>query len=138
MVEIPNCFYRTSARALIFDQKGRLLITKTPDGSWNFPWWWIEFWESPQEALIRELKEEMHLSPLSVAKDPSAVYLMFNESKGFWMNHIFFEVTIDEKQLESFTPTDEIIDFWFFTEEESQKLYLRPIVKWYWKHLKEE
>ena len=61
--------------------------------------------------MIRELKEEMHLSPLSVAKDPSAVYLMFNESKGFWMNQIFFEVTIDEKQLESFTPTDEIIDF---------------------------
>jgi len=26
---------------------------------WSFFWWWIEEWENPKDALLREIKEEL-------------------------------------------------------------------------------
>ena len=66
------------AGALI-DDDGRVLITKRPNGKemaglWEFPGGKIEEGETPEQALIRELKEELNietkgscLAPLSFA-----------------------------------------------------------------------
>ena len=66
------------AGALI-DADGRVLITKRPEGKkmaglWEFPGGKIEKGETPEQALIRELKEELNietkgtcLAPLSFA-----------------------------------------------------------------------
>ena len=66
------------AGALI-DADGRVLITKRPNGKemaglWEFPGGKIEEGETPEQALIRELKEELNietkgscLAPLSFA-----------------------------------------------------------------------
>ena len=65
------------AGALI-DADGRVLITKRPNGKemaglWEFPGGKIEEGETPEQALIRELKEELNietkgscLAPLSL------------------------------------------------------------------------
>jgi len=50
--------------ALIFDNDGKILITKRPAGShlggkWEFPGGKIHENETPQEALIREIREEL-------------------------------------------------------------------------------
>lgn len=52
--------------ALLFDDDGRILITKRPAGAhlagfWEFPGGTIESGESPQQALVREIKEETAL-----------------------------------------------------------------------------
>ena len=66
------------AGALV-DADGRVLITKRPKGKemaglWEFPGGKIEKGETPEQALIRELKEELNietkgtcLAPLSFA-----------------------------------------------------------------------
>jgi ADP-ribose pyrophosphatase len=34
---------------------------------WSIPWWWVDFWEKLEDALIREVKEEVDLN-VSVIK----------------------------------------------------------------------
>ncbi len=52
--------------ALIFDDQNRLVITRRPEGihlagKWEFPGGRIEPGETPQQALTREIKEELNL-----------------------------------------------------------------------------
>ncbi len=56
------------AAAAIFGEDGRLLITRRPDhahqgGLWEFPGGKVEPGETVQQALFRELKEELGIEP---------------------------------------------------------------------------
>ena len=56
----------TVSAAALIDDKRRLLVAKRPEGKhmeglWEFPGGKIESGESPEEALVRELKEELQV-----------------------------------------------------------------------------
>ena len=58
-------FYKVTA-AILYNDKNEILITKRPaqfhlGGLWEFPGGRIEDHELPEQALIRELKEEVDL-----------------------------------------------------------------------------
>jgi 8-oxo-dGTP diphosphatase len=65
-----------SAAALI-DGDGRVLLAKRPEGKamaglWEFPGGKIETGETPEDALIRELKEELAIDTVSSCLAPLA------------------------------------------------------------------
>lgn len=57
--KISKAFYRVSIKALIFDDKGRLLVFKDRRGQWEMPGGGWEFAESLEDCLRRELMEEV-------------------------------------------------------------------------------
>lgn len=65
------------AAAALIDSTGRVLITQRPQhkqlgGLWEFPGGKVEPGEAPEQALIRELKEELDLTVEHDALDPFA------------------------------------------------------------------
>lgn len=53
---------KVGAEAAIFDREGRiLLVRRSDDGLWCLPCGWVEANESPEEAAIREAREETGL-----------------------------------------------------------------------------
>lgn len=65
-----------SAAALI-DSDGRVLLAKRPEGKamaglWEFPGGKIETDETPEDALIRELREEISINTVSSCLAPLA------------------------------------------------------------------
>ena len=65
------------AAAALIDASGRVLLTQRPQhkqlgGLWEFPGGKVEPGEAPEDALIRELKEELALTVEPDALDPFA------------------------------------------------------------------
>ncbi len=65
------------AAAALVDSSGRVLITQRPQhkqlgGLWEFPGGKVEPGEAPEQALVRELKEELDLTVEPDALDPFA------------------------------------------------------------------
>jgi 8-oxo-dGTP diphosphatase len=63
--------------AALLDAEGRVLITRRPDGKrhgglWEFPGGKPEVGESPEEALVRELAEELGIVVAVEALEPFA------------------------------------------------------------------
>lgn len=54
--------FSIGAFAIILNEKNEVLLCHRRDYDlWNLPGWGVESWESPREAVIREVKEETWL-----------------------------------------------------------------------------
>jgi len=127
MEQIPNWFYRTSAKALILDKDKRFLLIKE-ERWWELPWWWLEYWESPQECIKRELLEEMGVNVQEVKEQPS-YFLTAKKPNWVWISNIIYETKVDLDEIMKFTPTEECQDVKFFNTEEAKKETLFPNVE---------
>ena len=64
--------FKIYTRAIITDSDGKILLLKKNSSqkywAWNFllPWWTLEFWEDLENALIREIIEEVNLKVKSL------------------------------------------------------------------------
>ncbi len=53
--------------AVILNENNQVLLMKRNQNCrnkswwWTIPWWWVEFWETFETAIIREIKEEIWL-----------------------------------------------------------------------------
>lgn len=53
---------RIGAAAIIVNEKNEVLLNHRTDFDlWDLPWWCVEPWETPRDAVIREVKEETGL-----------------------------------------------------------------------------
>ena len=117
-VKIPEAFYRVSAKALITDKQERFLLIKEDskywDG-WDIPGGGIDFGENPKESVKREVEEEMGLTVLSVAENPSYFITAYLETTKTWIANVFYKVEVENLE---FTPTEECTEIKFFSTEE--------------------
>lgn len=112
--EIPNCYYRVSIKALIYNDEGKFLLVKEAKGVWEFPGGGLDFGEEAHAGLRREINEEMNLEIETISEHPTH-FLTFKNRIGVWVSNVFYKVTL--KSLD-FTPTDECVEIKFFNKEE--------------------
>jgi len=122
-MEIPECFYRVSVKALILDDtKTKFLIIKNSDelgGMWELPGGGLNFGVTPQEDLPREIKEEIGVETIWVSDSPSYFVTHKHPEKDFWMAIVMYEATVGSLD---FSPSDECVDSRFVDATEADKL----------------
>lgn len=126
---IPKCFYRISTKALILNEDKKILLVKEDNWLWELPWWWLDFWESPQEGIKRELFEEMWINVVSIKEYPSYFITAKARNKDFRTAAVIYETKIDSSNLDKFTTSDECQEIKFFDKNEIEIIESFPIVK---------
>jgi 8-oxo-dGTP pyrophosphatase MutT (NUDIX family) len=119
--DIPECYYRISAKALVLDEaRTKFLVVREEDGRWELPGGGIDHGETPQEAIVREVKEEMGLGVGNVSTYPT-YFFTFKDSLGHGhsMANILFETTLPSLD---FIPSRECVALQFVTAEEALAL----------------
>ncbi len=118
--EIPNRNYRISIKALILDEtRTKFLVVQEENGKWELPGGGIDWGESPEECLKREVMEEMGLTVTSMSKTPSYFFTGTLESNGLHFANVVYEATLDSL---NFTPSDECLALQFVNPTEAQDL----------------
>ncbi len=115
---------RLAATGLIMDSEKRILLlkrsnyTKAFPFAWTFPWWRWEEWETPEEIVIREVKEETWLdfAPIKVFEN----YETNHPWEKNWSVHIYrfigdfsWKIKIQEEEADWYA---------WYTYEETKKL----------------
>lgn len=133
MEQIPNCFYRTSAKALILDDQKKFLLVKEDNWLRELPGWGLDFWEDPKEGIKRELVEEMGIYEKWIKENPS-YFITTQNRKWIRIANIIYEVQVDIKDVLAFLPSEECQEVKFFNVEEAEKENLFPNVEVFLKH----
>jgi len=120
--EIPDCFYRVSAKAFIRDNNWKFLICLGDEWYWDVPGGWIDHWEDIYKALKREIMEEMWIPTKSISSKPAYVYMAESTITKLPICCINYNVELEHY---NFTSSDECREIQFVTSEEAKnyKLY---------------
>ncbi|MDR3570998.1 MAG: NUDIX hydrolase [Candidatus Pacebacteria bacterium] len=134
----PDAFYRVAVKGLHVEN-GKVLMSHdavhaTP--VWELPGGGLDFGESIEETLRREIKEEMGLEVASVAEKPTYLWTNRNEAaRGMEWFHVFIlAYRIEIKSIENLVPTPECQGVKFFSKEELEQAddlnqQMRPFAK---------
>lgn len=123
-MEIPNNFYRTALKALIVNEEEKILLCLEHE-NWDFPGGAIEFGESVEESLTREIMEEAELTVVKIAKKPR-LFLVFQNIRNYWSTNALYEVEVDGDELNNKLKDGNIR---FYSKEEIKKIkYIYPSV----------
>jgi 8-oxo-dGTP diphosphatase len=118
---LPSTFYRVAAKALIFDEAGRLLVTKNEDNEWEIPGGGWEYEESAEECLRRELQEETMLTLASLG-ELRFVFPAVSD-RGWHVLRVVYVATVEPGTPK---PADDMIDAAYVTKEQLLALPFTP------------
>lgn len=127
-MDIPDCFYRISVKALVLnDTRDKFLITKEEDGRWELPGGGLDWGETPQSDLPRELMEEMGLKACWIEEHPSYFFTVAHSTEpNLWVCNVMYEATLESLD---FTPSDECIAIDWINVDNAHLFNLFPNVQ---------
>ncbi len=121
----PGNFWKTipkkrmASGALIFNEKNELLIVKPAyKNTWSIPGGVIDANESPREACVREIKEEIGLAVTSLRFLCVTYYRNPGTEKGESLQFMFHGGTLENEDIaRMMIPKEEISEFRFLPVE---------------------
>ena len=114
----PENYYRVSIKALIFDNQGRLLISKDKGDEWEIPGGGWDHEETYQDCLKRELNEELGATVRSIG--PMAFFYRHEAQHGQPKVSLAFRVELTD--IINFKLEDTLAEARFVTKAEFMEL----------------
>lgn len=113
-MEVPNAFYRVSVKGIYENEDWKYMLSKKWWKRW-LAWWWIDHGETFQDALVREIDEELSLKVISVASKPD--FFLTRLTK--WWRHIAnILVQMKIENIDTYKPSEESNEIWLFEYDE--------------------
>jgi len=103
-MQIKSPYYRVSVKAKI-NFNGKTLLVREDGKKWDLPGGGIEHFETIQEALTRELTEEIGVSEFSIISGPK-IFKMIDRSANRPLIFIVYELKLDPTT--KFHPSDNV------------------------------
>ncbi len=124
---IPDCFYRVSIKGLILNEKrDKFLIGKDEAGFWDLPGGGLEWEETPQDDLTREVEEEMNLTVTKTASRPCYFFTgRQTVNPDIHIANIIYECQVDNFD---FTPSPECLEIKFVDSKDITDLEVSDCV----------
>ena len=126
MSDIPECFYRVSVKALVWNETNdKFLITREQNDWWDLPGGGLDWGAEPREEVMRELEEEMGITPTWVADNPT-YFVRGGQGKGgegIWIVNVLYETELPHLD---FTPSEECLEVRFVSKEDLIDIDVRP------------
>lgn len=98
ITDIIDCLYRVSLKAIVIKNK-KLLMTREKEGFYSLPGGGLDYGEDLDEALARELEEELAISRDNITVDSSPIH---TTNKGMLHGiprfHLYFKVDLEVKK----------------------------------------
>ncbi len=97
--QYPNTFYRVSAKAVIRNTVGEVLVIKEHQDKWELPGGGLDHGESVHDCLERELREELGMTNV-FTEQFSKVETQYMPSRpdkqlDFWKMSMYFDVVVE-------------------------------------------
>jgi 8-oxo-dGTP diphosphatase len=121
LLTVPSPFYRVTAKAIILDDHARLLVVKNHNGNWELPGGGWEHDESFEDALIREIQEELGVAADTIG-DIYFTYRGINVRRGFMTLRLAAPATLHSYD---FKLGDDILAAEFITREQFKQIDLQ-------------
>ena len=115
---LPSPFYRVSVKALVFDDRGRLLVVREAADTWETPGGGWEHGETLEECLERELGEELGVGLAGI--EPATLHPStdFAAERPFQRLKLLIVASIDGPP----SPCGEILEVRWVTRSELRRL----------------
>lgn len=122
--DIDKCLYRVSVKSLIIHKSKILLVKEWDDEWWSFPGGGIEHGESIQDALYREIHEELGISQADIKSDLEIIHTGIGAIvERLPMVNLFVKVDVPVNDIKS---TSDIVEYKWFDYDELESLYIVP------------
>ncbi len=91
---MDECFYRLTAKAIIYDTTGKVLLLREAGGEWGLPGGGVEHGQDIVTELGRELHEELGITKVTSTKLMGA-RPFFSVGKQNWWLWLLYRTTVE-------------------------------------------
>lgn len=121
---ISDCLYRLAVKAIIVRDHKLLLVHEIGDAWWNLPGGGVEHGETLEEALTRELAEELGVTSRQIRMKPGVAFATVGAVvSGIPKANIFYLADVAKTR---FSPTEHVDQTQWVAPNDLANLYLSP------------
>jgi len=122
--DIDDCLYRVATKALIVQNDKVLLVQEIPEMWWGLPGGGVDYGETVESSLIREIEEELGVPAKEVSSDFQIAYHdIGNVVSGIPRMNLAYKVSLPEELIKK---TTHVAEWRWFTRNEFLKLPMSP------------